>query len=460
MVKLLSESKGNTYLQAHYLQLISLGLPIVVGQIGNIVLGFADTLMIGHYGMKELAAAGFVNNIIVLIIVFALGFSYGLTPVVGQMFGRGEIVRIGGALRGGLVSNTFLAVLLIIVASGIYVSLPYMGQPRELLSLMKPYLLLHIVSLPFVCWVNAFKQFYDAIGNTRMPMIVIICGNLMNIIGNYMLIYGHCGMPELGLVGAGMSTLLSRIIMLLVFTVAFMSLRRYSDYRKGFFAGRTEYVLFNRLNALGWPLALQMGMETAAFSLTAVLVGWIGTHALAAHQVAITISQLFFMVYYGMAAAVAVRISHFYGHNDITSVRSTARAGFHIILIVALVVSVPIFIFRHKLGFLFSFDTEVCSLVAFIIIPLIVYQFGDGLQCTYSNAMRGISQVKPLVWIAFFSYFVVSLPLSWLLGIYFGYGLVGIWSAFPVSLMCAGILYYIMFKRYTDKTREITSGNT
>lgn len=440
-----------TFREAHYRQLLSLGLPIVVGQIGNIVLGFADTLMIGHYGMKELAAAGFVNNLIVLVIVFALGFSYGLTPVVGQMFGRGETARIGGALRGGLVSNSFLAILLILVSTGIYIYLPYMGQPHELLSLMRPYLLLHIISLPFICWINAFKQFYDAIGHTRMPMTVLICGNLFNIVGNYIFIYGHCGMSELGLVGAGLSTLLSRVLMSLVFILLFLSLRNYKDYRKGFFAGRTEYALFNRLNALGWPLALQMGMETAAFSLTAVLVGWIGTRALAAHQVAITISQLFFMVYYGLAAAVAVRISHFFGQHDISAVRSTAKAGFHIILMVASVISVPIIIFRNELGLIFTDDTEVCRLVAMIVIPLIVYQFGDGLQCTYSNAMRGISQVKPLVWIAFISYFVVSLPLSWLLGIYCGYGLVGIWSAFPISLMCAGILYYIMFRRLTTK---------
>ncbi|MGN1375525.1 MAG: MATE family efflux transporter [Prevotella sp.] len=460
MARLLSEDSSVAFSQVHYCRLLSLGIPVVVGQIGNIVLGFADTLMIGRYGMKELAAAGFVNNLIVLVIVFALGFSYGLTPVVGQMFGRGEYARIGGALRGGLVSNTFIAVLLIFVSTAIYVYLPYMGQPHELLSLMRPYLMLQIISLPFICWINAFKQFYDAIGHTRMPMIVLILGNFFNIVGNYMLIYGHCGMPELGLVGAGVSTLLSRILMLLFFMLAFMSLHKYGNYRKGFFAGRTEYALFNRLNALGWPLAMQMGMETAAFSLTAVFVGWIGTRALAAHQVAITISQLFFMVYYGMAAAVAVRISHFFGQKDIPAVRLTAKAGFHIILVVACVISVPIFIFRNQLGLIFTDDTEVCRLVAIIVIPLIIYQFGDGLQCTYSNAMRGISQVKPLVWIAFISYFVVSLPLSWLLGIYCGYGLVGIWSAFPVSLMCAGILYFIMFKRLTDKQEKQQPDNS
>lgn len=431
----------------HYKSLVILGVPIVVGQIGNIVLGIADTLMVGHHSMKELAAASFVNSLFMLFVIFSMGFSYGLTPVVGSHHGRGEGEKIGPAVRDAVAANTLLAVVLLAVLAALYLGIGRMGQPDELLPLMKPYLLVNIVSLPFVCWGNAFKQFFDAIGHTKTPMCVLIGGNVLNIFGNWVLIYGELGMPELGLLGAGLSTMFSRMAMTAAFAALFFGLRRYKVYARGFLSGGVSRQGFSRLNALGWPLGLQMGMESAAFSLTAVMVGWIGTTALAAHQVMLTVSQVFYMVYYGMAAAVAVRVSYYHGRGELRNVRLTANAGFHIILLVAVAVSVPIFMLRGVLSTWFTDSAEVCVLVSQTIVMLIIYQFGDGLQCTFANALRGISYVKPMMWIAFLSYFIISLPLSWLLGLHFGYGLVGVWAAFPVCLLTAGVLYYACFRR-------------
>lgn len=435
----------------HYRALVSLGVPIVIGQVGNIVLGFADTMMIGHHSMVELAAASFVNTLFMLVIIFAMGFSYGLTPVVGNLFGRGETVRIGSVLRNAVAANSMLALLLLVVVVTLYFNVGRLGQPEELLPVIRPYLIVNIVSLPFVCWLNAFKQFYDAIGHTRTPMYVLIGGNIFNIVGNYVLIYGACGMPEMGLLGAGLSTMLSRVFMLVAFVVLFMCSRRYRVYRDGFLGSRVDKATFRRLNSLGWPLAMQMGMETAAFSLVAIFVGWMGTVSLAAHQIMLTVSQLFYMVYYGMAAALAVRVSYFHGQGDTAAVRNTTYAGLHIILLIAAIVAVPIFLLRDRVGLWFNDSTEVCVLVSQTIIPLIVYQFGDGLQCTFANALRGISCVRPMMYAAFFSYFVISLPLSWLLGIHLGYGLTGLWWAFPVCLTCAGVLYYISFRKNINR---------
>lgn len=431
----------------HYRALITLGIPIVVGQIGNIVLGFADTLMVGHHSMAELAAASFVNNIFMLFVILAMGFAYGLTPIIGNMFGQGENNGIGHTLRNALAANTVLAAILLVVLTTIYINLDRLGQPEELLPLMRTYMKVNIVSIPFVCWLNTFKQFYDAIGHTRTPMYILIGGNIINIIGNYALIYGAWGLPELGLLGAGLSTALSRVIMAAVAVLIFFNANRYRCFSNAFRRSRFNKKTFAHVNAMGWPLALQMGMETAAFSVTAMFVGWIGTTALAAHQIMLTISQTFYMVYYGLAAAVAVRVSYFHGQRDLRAVNETAAAGFHIILFVAVCASLPIFLLRHRIGLWFTNDGEVCRLVAQTIAVLIIYQFGDGLQCNFANSLRGISHVKPMISIAFFSYFIVSLPLSWLLGIRLGYGLVGVWSAFPVCLTCAGFLYLTCFRR-------------
>lgn len=425
----------------HYKALYSLGIPIVAGQIGNVVLGFADTLMIGHHSKEELAAAGFINTLFMLVVLFSLGFSYGLTPLVGNRFGRGEHREIGSLVRNSLATATAMAAALLAVSAVFYAFLDRMGQPAELLGYMRSYLLVNIISIPFLCWFNTFKQFFDGITATRQPMYVILGGNLLNIAGNYALIYGKLGMPELGILGAGLSTMFSRMVMCAALALMFFCRRRYGVYREGFAKGRVNRRDFIRLNAMGLPVAMQLGMETAAFSLATVFVGWLGVTALAAHQIVITASSLLYMVHSGMGAAVAVRVSYFFGQGDMRAVRTTARAGLHVILFNAVWLSLPVLMLRNQFSYWFNGSADVAALVSQTVIPLLAYQFGDGLQYNYANSLRGISCVRPMVWIAFFSYFVVSLPLSWLLGIRLGMGLPGIWSAFPVCLLCAGVLY-------------------
>lgn len=208
-------------MKQHYRTLLTLGIPIVIGQIGVIVLGFADTLMIGHHSTTELAAASFVNNMFNLAIIFSTGFSYGLTPVVGSLFGRGMHTDVGRALKNSLAANTLLAVLVCAVMGGVYAAIPHMGQPEELIPYIRPYFLILLASIPFVLWFNGFKQFADGITDTKVPMWILLSGNILNIIGNYVLIYGKMGFPELGLCGAGISTLISRILMVVAFLVLF-----------------------------------------------------------------------------------------------------------------------------------------------------------------------------------------------------------------------------------------------
>lgn len=433
--------------QRHYHDLLKLGMPIVVGQIGTVVLGFADTLMIGHYGMKELAAASFVNTLFALVVVFAMGFSYGLTPIVGSLFGKGETREIGSSLKNSLLANSLLAILLLAITLTFYAFVDRMGQPTELLSLIRPYLLVNIISLPFLCWFNAFKQFFDGITDTRTPMFVILGGNMLNIIGNYLLIYGVCGLPELGLLGAGISTMLSRIIMFAACAGIFFFHQKYRSYRTYMLQSHFDKASLRKQSVLGWPVALQLGMESASFSLAVIFVGWLGTIALAAHQVMLTISQLLYMVHSGMAAAVAVRVSYFHGRQEWKEVSSTAAAGWHLLLAFAAIITLGVFAFRHSIGYLFTSDAEVVAQVSTLVLPMIVYQFGDTLQYTYANALRGISHVKPLMLIAFVSYFVLSLPCSYLFSMVLGWGLEGIWWAFPIGLTFAGIFYYGCFVR-------------
>ena len=397
----------------HYRTLLSIGIPIMIGQMGMIVLSFADTMMVGHHSTTELGAASFVNNIMNLAIITGTGFSYGLTPIVGALFGRGEHAGAGQALRCSLLTNTLAAVAMMAVLLVLFFNLGNIGQPAELLGYMRPYYMVLFASLPFVMLFNAFKQFTDSITLTRTSMWILLSGNLLNILGNYIFIYGKCGSPEMGVIGAGVSTLLSRIIMVVVFAAVFLRARRFASYREGFFRLGWSRDLLRRLGSLGTPIALEMGMETASFSLSIIMVGWLGTIALASHQVMSTISQFTFMVYYGLGAAVAVRTSYFHGQHDVQNVRHTVTAG-----------------------------------VLSLLLPFFIYQFGDGMQINYANALRGIADVKPLMLIAFIAFFVISLPVGYLCGFVLGYGLMGVWMAFPFGLTSAGVMMWWRFRKY------------
>lgn len=435
----------------YYTSLLELGVPIVIGQLGTIILGFADTLMIGHHSTEELGAAGLVNNIYTLVLLFYMGFSYGLTPVVGRLFGMGQHRCIGEKLKNALVANMVVGVILLVLMAILYKNLHNIGQPEELLPIIRPYFLVNLMSIPFVGVFNTLKQLFDGISRTQVAMWAMIGGNVFNIFFNWMLIYGVGPFPELGLLGAGISTAGSRVLMAVALVVVFLSGRRYIVYRHGVVHGRLTRKDFGEMNHLGWPVALQLGTESAAFTLSCVMVGWLGTIPLAAHQIMITVSQLFYLVISGMASAVAIRISYFMGQHDKRAMSQCAIDGLCIVLAFSAVMSVPVLLFRHHIGMLFTDSVEACGMVAVLVWILAIYQFGDGLQYIYANALRGIACVKPMMYCAFIAYFGINLPLGYLLGFVAGWGIYGVWAAFPVGLTTAGVLFYYRFRKELRK---------
>jgi MATE family multidrug resistance protein len=205
-----------------------------------------------------------------------------------------------------------------------------------------------------------------------MPMWIMIGGNVVNIIGNYLLIFGKMGCPELGLLGAGIATLLSRVMMALVLLLVIMKMRRYEIYREGFRKKMTREGV-RHLSRKGLPIGLQMCMEASSFSLCAVMMGWIGAVPLAAHQIMCTVGSLCFMVYYGIGAAVAIRISHFCGQGQWTEVRRTANVGLTMTLATGVFLSTFIFLLRVPIADLFTTSEEVVSMVVLLVVPIAFY---------------------------------------------------------------------------------------
>ena len=431
----------------HYSTIIRLGTPIVLGQLGNVILGFIDTIMVGQYSGAALSAAGFVNNIFNLGIFAMLGFSYGATPIIGAFYGRRENDNVGHSFRDSIWANILFGTIVIAAYSLLYINIGNLNQPEELLPLMRPYFLILLASLPFVILFNSFKQFTDTVAATKTALWVIIIGNFTNVVMNYLLIFGVCGFPEMGLKGAGIATLLSRVLMALLFVMFIIGQKRFSSYKSGFKARRSKRSDVKKLFKVGTPLAVQMGMETASFSLASLLMGWIGAVELAAFQVMCTTGSLCFLVYYGIAAASCIRISHYRGRGEWEKVNETATASLHVILAVAAVLSTGIIIFKCQLAAAFTSDTSIQKMFIAMLIPMLAYQVSDGIQINYANALRGIAVTKPMSIYALISYIMLALPVSYIFGFIFNLGGIGIAYGLPVGLTTAAILYYCRFRK-------------
>ncbi len=435
----------------NYAAIIKLGLPILVGQLGMIVVAFADNIMVGRYSTAALASASFVNNVFNVATFAVLGFTYGLTPLIGAMFSQKRSDYIGAMIRNGLLVNVLFSLLVTAVMWVLWLNIDRLGQPEELLPLIKPYYLIVLAGMVPVAVFNVFAQWLFAINRTALPMWIILSANVLNILGNYLLIYGNFGCPELGLIGAGYSTLIARIFCPVVVIVIFAVAKRFAAYRDGFRHSRITSRTLGQINRTSWPVSLQMTFESGSFTVAAVMAGWLGAISLASFQIIVITGTLGFCIYYSMGSAVSVLVANAAGLNDHTGMRRMAFAGYHIILTLATISSLIFVFFEEQMIHAFTEDTEVIAATVALIVPLVLYQLGDATQINFANALRGTSQVMPMIWIAFVSYIVIGTPSTYLLAFPLGLGTYGIILSFSVSLFIAAGLFLYFFLRATRK---------
>ncbi len=435
----------------NYTAIIRLGIPILIGQLGAIIVGFADTIMVGQYSTEALASASFVNNLFYTANFACLGFTYGLTPLIGAMFSQGRKNTIGEIMRNGLVLNFIFSLLITGIMFLFYVNIENMGQPQELLPLIRPYLLLFLAGLIPTAIFNTFAQWSYAIGNSRMPMWIILISNIVNIIGNWFLIYGNFGCPELGLNGAGISTLIARLICPIAIMVIFFGAKKYQEYRHGFFNSSISYANLKHITITSLPIALQLSLESGSFTFAAVVAGWLGAIELAAYQIIVIVGTLGFCIYYSMGSSVSVLVANAAGRNDKKGMRQVAFAGYHIMLALATMSSLIFILFGRDLMTIFTDDAIVIATASTLIFPLVLYQLGDATQINFSNALRGTSNVMPMLWIALVCYVIVGIPATYTIAITASMGIYGIILSFSIPLFLAGALFLYFFMKTTKK---------
>lgn len=435
-----------------YLRILQLGCPILVGQLGLIVVGFVDNAMIGHYSTDALAAASFVNNVFNTAMLMCIGFTYGLTPLAGAMFSSGKFADIGATLRRSLGLNIIYSLLLTGVMVVLYLNLERLGQPEHLLPIIRPYYLTYLWGIVPIVMFQTFAQCAYAVNSTKMPMWIILSSNVVNIIGNALFIYGSLGMPEMGLTGAGISTLIARWICPAAIIVIFLVVPRYSGIKQGFIMARDAGKSFRKLISTSFPISLQFGFETASFSVAAVMAGWLGDLKLASFQIIFIIGTLGFCIYYGMGTAVSVLVANASTDGGPGRMRQVAWAGYHILLALAACSSIIFACFGKQMISIFTNDPAVEAMTMTLIVPLILYQLGDATQINFSNALRGTANVVPMLWIALFSYIVIGIPTTYVIAFTSGGGISGIIYSFSVSLFIAAALFLFCFLKTTRQT--------
>lgn len=424
----------------------------MVGQLGQILVSVADSIMVGKLlGTIPLAAISLAVSILIIPMVFAIGVAYGLTPLIADADGADDPRAAVKYFKNGLVLNSILGAVvygvLVLFAQGA----KYMGQDPAVVEASLPYI--HLVGLSIIPMMSffAFKQFAEGLSDTKAAMRVSLVANLLNILLNYPLITGWGPFPELGLAGAATSTLVTRFLMLGGMALYIRKNKKFASYWAFWRESSINWEPIRKILSIGVPSGLQYVFEAGAFAMSGIIVGMIGPVQQAAHQISLNIASVSYMMVSGLGAAATIRIGNQKGRGDIPMLRLAGQSLFHLTFAMMVLTMVLLIAFRNFLPGFYSSDPEVLAYTGTLLIAAGLFQLPDGLQATTLGALRGIQDVNIPTLITFVSYWVIAVPTSYLLGVYFERGPLGVWMGLTVGLIIASIALYRRFQKRTGQ---------
>lgn len=430
---------------------VNLAVPVMTSQLGQVMVGVADNMMVGKVGYIPLAGASLGNAIFFFFMVFGLGVSFAITPLVGFSHGQGDYKKAGQVLRNGLVINTILGVILFAVVMLAANYLHLLGQEAAVVEQATPYMfVIGFSMIPFLLF-QSFRQFSEGLSMTKIPMMVSVSMNILNIILNYILIYGKLGAPELGLLGAGIATLISRIMMAVVMAIYVLTHKSYKPYLVSLGLNNLNFNLIKDLLKIGIPAGLQFVFEVGAFSTAAIMMGWIGAPTQAAHQIAINMASISYMTVSGLGAAAAIRVGNQLGKKQYKTMKNAALTLIAMGTALMTVFAGVFILGKDALPLLYNNQPEVVSIAAGLLIIAALFQISDGVQVIALGALRGMKDVKIPTMITFFAYWVIALPVGYILAFIYGFGADGIWFGLFLGLTISGIWVFIRFINLANK---------
>ena len=407
--------------------------------------------MVGHLGTTELAASSFATSVFYVGMLFGLGITLGLTPLVGHSFNSKNTRNIGSWLKNGIIVHFIASVILFVIMSSVVLLMNRMGQSEEVVQKAVPYYLIHVTSLIPLMLFFSFKQFFEGVGNTKLAMMITILINLVNIALNYILIYGKLGFPALGLNGSGFASLISRLIMPVIFLIVISRNPKFRIYFTNALNSSIDTLKIKRIVSIGLSIGFQMVIEILAFTIGAIMLGWISKESLAGHQIAISMVSMTYMISFGLASGTTIRVSHAFGDHDRKELKHAIFASLHLVIMFMSIMGLLFVIFRNQLPSLFSTDPAVIEVAAGLLVVGAFFQVFDGVQVVLLGSLRGMADVRIPMFIAFFSYILVSLPVSYLVAFVFHMGAPGVWIGFVFGLSTAAILFGLRLRNQVQK---------
>lgn len=437
-----------------YLPTINLAIPVVLSQVGQVIVQLVDNAMVGVLGSDSLAAVSFAGALFFVFFLFCGGMSMGLTPLVGEMYSKGSHRISAIYLQNSVVLYTLLSLVVFALMRVVGGCMHLFGQEEAVVELARPYFNYVAWSIiPFMIF-GAFKQFLEGLGNTKVAMVIVLTSNVINIFFNYLLIYGNWGFEAMGAAGAGLATLISRIITPILIVSYFANKEKFRRYFALFNRKNLNFEWIKSLVKVGLPISLQLLMEGGVFSIVSIMMGWIGSKELAANQIALSMANFAFMIVLGVGAATTIRISHAYGRRDFESMRNIARSSLRM-GIVYNVITALIFIFtRNYIPLIFTDDARVVEIASLLLICVAVWQFSDGLQIITQGVLRGVRDMNTTVVIAFISYILVTLPVGYTCAFVFGMSAPGLWVGFIIGLGLAAVLLSLRWRKVFRQLRQ------
>lgn len=430
-------------LKEHFRRNINLAFPVAIGQLGHIMVVVADTIMVGQVGVIALASATFAGTFLNILMVFGIGVSYAITPMVAALK-TDEVTLKSKYFHNALLLNFVTSLALFGFVFLLSFCLGFFGQEEAVATGARSYLLIVGGSLIPLMIFQTCRQYAEGMSNTFTPMLVSVIANLINIGLNYVLIYGKFGFPRMELEGAGYATLISRVIMALIILL-FMS---------GFvkrIIWKTDWSVIRRMFKIGFPSGMQYVFETGAFATAAIMVGWMGADALAAHQIALNLAAVTYMIAIGVGSAGTIRIGNQMGLKDLPNLKLAGYTS--LALIVAFMgFSGLIFInFRFELVALYIDELEVQHMAASLLVVAAAFQVSDGLQAVGLGILRGLTDVKVPTLVTFFAYWLVAIPVGYFLGFVMDMQILGIWYGLLIGLTLSAIMHIYRFRQLTQR---------
>ncbi len=439
---------------------IKLSVPVIMGMLGHTFVQLADNIMVGQLGTAELAAVSLGNSFVFIAMSLGIGFSTAITPLVAEADGAGNKADGKSALKHGLVLCTVLGLSLFGIILLAKPLMYLMKQPPEVVELAIPYLDLVAFSLVPLIIFQAFKQFSEGLSQTKYPMYATVLANVVNIVLNYLLIFGAFGFPKMGIVGAAIGTLAARFIMVGHLWVLLKSKKKFHDYVTGFNFRIIERKVIDKIIGLGFPSALQMFFEVAIFTAAIWLSGVLGKNAQAANQIALNLSSMTFMFGMGLGVAAMIRAGNQKGLRNFTELRRISQSIFLLTFLLEIIFAALFLLGRHWFPTLYldiddvanmADNTQVIILAAELLLVAAFFQISDGVQVVVLGALRGMQDVKIPTLITFIAYWAIGFPVSYYLGLHTDLKSTGIWIGLLTGLTASAIMLYIRFNYLTKK---------